>query len=234
MEVKTFKTKEEASNAAFQEFQALLDAGGGVFGLATGSTPLALYELLTRSDAIDFSNSESINLDEYRGLAADHPQSYNYFMHQHLFNQKPFRHSYLLDGTNQDAESETAHFEQIIQEHPIDLQLLGIGENGHIGFNEPGSAFDSQTRVVDLTPSTIAANQRFFDSEEEVPRQAYSMGIGSILKAKKIVLMAFGEKKAEAVYQMIYGPQTEKVPASALQTHEDVLVLLDEGAASLL
>lgn len=234
MEIKTFKTKAEASQAAFQEFQALVDAGGGVFGLATGSTPILLYDLLTASETIDFSQSESINLDEYRGLAADHPQSYNYFMHEHLFNKKPFRHSYLLDGTNQDAEAETEHFETIIQDHPIDLQLLGLGTNGHIGFNEPGSAFDSKTRVVDLTPSTIAANQRFFASADEVPRQAYSMGIGSILSAKKILLLAFGEKKADAVYEMVYGPQTEAVPASALQTHDNVLVLLDEGAASRL
>ncbi|MDO4670748.1 MAG: glucosamine-6-phosphate deaminase [Aerococcus sp.] len=234
MEIKTFKTKEEASQAAFQEFQALVDEGGGVFGLATGSTPILLYDLLTQADSIDFSNSESINLDEYRGLAADHPQSYSYFMHQHLFNKKPFRHSYLLDGTNSNAEEETSHFEEIIQAHPIDLQLLGLGMNGHIGFNEPGSSFDSRTRVVDLTASTIDANKRFFASEEDVPRQAYSMGIGSILSAKKIVLMAFGENKADAVYKMVHGPKTEEVPASALQSHDDVVVLLDEGAASLL
>ncbi|AZP04404.1 glucosamine-6-phosphate deaminase [Jeotgalibaca ciconiae] len=233
MEVLVFDTIEEASAQALTIFKDAVDKGAKVFGLATGSTPEKLYELMVQSD-IDFTESTSINLDEYYGLSGDHPQSYHYFMKQRLFDKKPFKTNYLPDGLNENTEEETARYNQILAENPIDLQLLGIGNNGHIGFNEPGADLDGKTQLADLAPSTIEANKRFFDSVEEVPTRAYSMGIASILNSKKILLLAFGESKAEAVKNMIEGPVTSEVPASALQKHENVIVILDKDAASLL
>lgn len=230
MEVKVFDSVTEASREALELFQAALNDGAKTFGLATGSTPETLYELMRGSD-IDFTDATSINLDEYYGLEADHPQSYNYYMHQHLFNEKSFAKNYLPDGTNDNPEEETQRYDQIIAENPIDLQLLGLGENGHIGFNEPGSSFDTQTRLVDLTDSTIQANKRFFESEEDVPKQAYSMGLSSIMSADRIILMAFGENKAWAVNEMVNGPVTEDLPASILQNHDNVIIIVDEAAA---
>lgn len=136
------------------------------------------------------------------------------------------------NGLADDIEAETVRYDKVIANHPIDLQLLGLGQNGHIGFNEPGTSFDSQTHAVDLTPSTIAANARFFANEDDVPRRAISMGIGSILKSKKILLVAYGENKADAVAAMVEGPVTENMPASALQTHSDVTVIVDHAAAA--
>lgn len=233
MEVLTFKNKAEASQKAFDLIKESLANGAEVFGLATGSTPETLYELISDSD-LDFSQAISINLDEYYGLAGDHEQSYRYFMQENLFNAKPFKESYLPDGTNTNAAEETAQYDQILENHPIDLQILGIGTNGHIGFNEPGAAFDCQTQLVDLTQETIDANKRFFDSADEVPKQAYSMGIGSIMNAKQIILMAFGENKAQAIYDMVHGPVTPDLPASILQEHDNVTVLVDEEAGKLL
>ena len=155
-------------------------------------------------------------------------------MQEQLFDQKPFKHSYLPDGTEQDIEKEIARYNSILTEHPIELQILGIGENAHIGFNEPGTPFDTQTQLVDLTASTIEANQRYFDRKEDVPTQAYSMGIASIMAAKQIILLAFGKNKAEAIRQTIEGPITTDVPASILQTHPNVTFVLDKDAASLL
>ena len=137
---------------------------------------------------IDFSNITSVNLDEYVGIGGDNDQSYRYFMNEHLFNKKPFKETFVPDGTNPDAEAETARYEKIIDEHPIDIQILGLGINGHIGFNEPGSPLDGKTSKVSLTESTIEANARFFEKEEDVPRYAYSMGIGSIMKDRKSVV----------------------------------------------
>ncbi|MGX7347968.1 glucosamine-6-phosphate deaminase [Aerococcus vaginalis] len=233
MEIKTFNTAAEASREAFIQYRDLLEEGPSVFGLATGSTPTELYRLLRESD-LDFSRSISFNLDEYLGLPADHPQSYQYFMHEQLMDAKPFQHSYFLNGMNTDEQEETSHYEDLLEKHPIELQLLGLGRNGHIGFNEPGSSFESKTRKVGLTESTIDANKRFFEREEDVPRYAYSMGIGSIMKAEKIILMAFGEDKAEAVRAMVNDEPSEDVPATALQNHDNVLILLDKDAAKLL
>jgi glucosamine-6-phosphate deaminase len=175
----------------------------------------------------------SINLDEYMGLSEDNPHSYHHFMHEHLFDAKPFKKNYLLDGLADEAE-ECAQFEEVIAANPIDVQILGIGTNGHIGFNEPGTSFDSRTQKVALWQSTIDSNKRFFADEKDVPRFAYSMGIQSILSSRKIILMAFGTEKAAAVKAALEGPVTEEVPASVLQTHQHVTVILDEAAAQLL
>ncbi|WP_203639824.1 glucosamine-6-phosphate deaminase [Levilactobacillus wangkuiensis] len=233
MKVQIVSDKQAGGQAGFRVFEDALQNGAKVLGLATGSTPVTIYEQLAASD-LDFSQLTSVNLDEYVGLNADHPQSYHYFMQEHLFNAKPFAHSYVPDGSDLDAAKATSEYDQIIAENPIDLQLLGLGKNGHIGFNEPGTDPDSTTYKVTLTDSTIDANARFFDNADEVPRYAYSMGIGSILKAKQILIVAYGEGKAAAVAAMIQGPVTPDVPASYLQTHPNVTVILDEAAASQL
>lgn len=233
MEVITSKDKKTASKKAFELLQEDIKNGAKVFGLATGSTPEDLYTELRYSD-VDFSESISINLDEYVGLSPEDPQSYRYFMEEHLFKAKPFKKSYLPDGVAKDLDAECKHYDQIIAEHPIDSQILGIGRNGHIGFNEPGTDFGVTTHVVELTESTIEANKRYFDKVEDVPTHALSMGIASILKTKHIYLLAFGKEKAEAVKGMIEGPVTTHVPASVLQNHPNVTVILDEEAASLL
>ena len=181
---------------------------------------------------LDFSEMTSINLDEYVGLAADNDQSYHHFMQENLFQYKPFKESYLPNGLAEDLQVEAKHYDQIIEEHPIDFQILGIGRNGHIGFNEPGTPFDMTTHIVDLTQDTIEANSRFFDSMEEVPKQAISMGIHSIMQSKMVVLMAYGKDKADAINQMINGPISEELPASVLQNHPNVVVIVDEAAAS--
>ena len=233
MEVIVVKDKIAGGKKAAEIFKREHDNGAKVFGLATGGTPETTYQELTNSE-IDFSDDISINLDEYVGLEANDEQSYHYYMQKHLFDKKPFKKSYLPDGTDLDAAKETALYSEIIAQNPIDLQLLGIGENGHIGFNEPGTAFDSKTSKIHLTDSTIKANARYFDKPEDVPQYAYSMGIGEIMTAKHILLEAFGKNKAEAVKAMIEGPVSEDVPASVLQNHPQVTVIVDEEAATLL
>nr|WP_277423386.1 glucosamine-6-phosphate deaminase [Vaginisenegalia massiliensis] len=229
-----FANSQEASQkVAERMIQAHDQENARVFGLATGSTPIELYQLLSQS-AVDFSDSIAINLDEYYGLDQNHPQSYHTYMQNHLFRHKPFAHSYIPNGHNLDVDQEIQAYDQILKNHPIDLQLLGLGKNGHIGFNEPGSDFTSHTQLVNLTESTIQANQRFFNHNETVPTQAYSMGIASILAAKEIILLAFGEHKAQAVQAMVEGPVTPDLPASVLQTHPKVSLYLDEAAAHLL
>lgn len=214
-------------------FEAALNNGAKTFGLATGSTPLSTYQHLVASN-IDFSKTVTINLDEYVGLAYDHEQSYHYFMQTNLFATKKFAKSFIPDGMNANLEQAIKNYDGILANNPIDLQILGIGENGHIGFNEPGTSFDSHTHIVDLTPSTIKANARFFENITDVPTQAITMGIADIMAAKQIVLLAFGRQKAQAVKAMIEGPITETVPASVLQKHVNVVVIIDDDAASLL
>lgn len=232
IEVIVVKDEKEGGKKAFEIVKNELENGLKVIGLATGGTPETLYEELRASD-LDFSDVVAINLDEYIGLEADHPQSYEHFMNVQLFNDKPFKETHVPDGLAPEAE-ETARYDKVIADNPIDLQILGIGTNAHIGFNEPGSPFDGTTRKVDLTESTIEANKRYFDSVDEVPRTAYSMGLGSIMSSKKIVLMAYGENKAEAVANAVNGPVTEDVPASILQNHGNVVFIVDEAAASQL
>lgn len=209
-----------------------------VLGLATGSSPEGIYAQLVEwynKGDVDFSEVTSVNLDEYRGLDKDNDQSYYYFMHKHLFDKVNINpdNTYLPNGIAKDPDEECVRYEKLIRFFGgADLQLLGIGRNGHIGFNEPSDSFDKTVHCVDLLESTIDANKRFFASADDVPKQAYSMGIGTILSAKKILLVASGEEKAEAVRASVLGPITPQVPGSILQLHPDVTLVADEAALS--
>lgn len=209
-------------------------------GLATGSSPIGAYKLLVegyKKEDLDFSEITSINLDEYVGLPAEHNQSYAYFMKDNLFNHVniDMNNVFLPNGMETDETKECKRYDEVIATRgPIDLQLLGLGENGHIGFNEPDMSFAKGTHKVSLTESTIQANSRLFNSIDEVPKFAYSMGVGSIFSAKHILLIASGEKKADALCKAIYGPVTPEVPASALQFHNNVTIVADEAAYSII
>ncbi len=209
-----------------------------VLGLATGSTPIGAYRQLVEwhnKGDLDFSEVTTVNLDEYRGLAKDNDQSYYYFMHEHLFNHVNIQkgRSFLPDGTEPDSEKACRDYDEAIrQAGGIDLQLLGLGNNGHIGFNEPADHFPKQTHCVDLTPSTIEANKRFFERAEDVPRQAYTMGIGTIMSAEKVLLVVSGAGKAKILRDALCGPVTPEVPASILQFHKNLFVVADEAALS--
>ncbi|HFI0305308.1 glucosamine-6-phosphate deaminase [Streptococcus suis] len=233
MKVHVVENQAEGASLAFNLLKEKLAGGAKVLGLATGSSPLEFYKLIRESD-LDFSDLTSVNLDEYVGLGEESDQSYIYFMKEQLFNSKPFKQSYLPNGLAVDLDAELARYNAILEEHPVDFQILGIGRNGHIGFNEPGAPFDGQTHLVDLAPSTIEANSRFFETIEEVPKQAISMGIANIMAAKTIVLMAYGQEKADAIKATVEGPVTEQVPASVLQNHDDVVLIVDQAAASKL
>ena len=233
MKVIIVKDNVEGGKEGYKLFADAKKNRATTFGLATGSTPITTYQEIIKSD-LDFTDSISINLDEYVGLPEDSDQSYDYFMHENLFNAKPFKHSYLPNGRAADLEAEAKHYDQIIEDNPIDLQILGIGRNGHIGFNEPGTPADSTTHKVSLTQSPIDANARFFEHEEDVPRYAISMGLASIMKSKHILIEAYGEDKADAIKGMIEGPVTTDLPASVLQNHDNVTVIIDEAAASKL
>ena len=210
-----------------------------ILGLATGSTPEGLYAQLVKDcqeGKISFKDVSTYNLDEYRGLENDHPQSYHYFMEQHLFNHVniDLAATHVPDGSNPDAAAACADYEAAIKASGgVDLQRLGLGHNGHIGFNEPADTFAKETNCVELTRSTIEANSRLFDHIDEVPTQAYTMGIGTIMRAAKILVVANGEGKAQIVRDAFFGPVTPQVPASILQFHPDVTVIVDEAAASL-
>ena len=211
-----------------------------VLGLATGSTPIGTYEELVRryeAGRLDFSKIKTVNLDEYRGLTKDNDQSYYYFMHSHLFDHININknNTKVPDGMEPDALKAGQDYENIIKNYGgIDLQLLGLGNNGHIGFNEPGDEFIDKTHVVDLTESTIEANKRFFASIDDVPKQAYTMGIGSIMRAKRVLMVVNGKGKAEIVKEAFFGPITPKVPASILQLHNDFILIGDVEALSCL
>ncbi len=233
MNIIEVKDQVEGGKVAFDILKEKLQEGAQTLGLATGSSPLEFYKQIRESD-LDLSNLTSVNLDEYVGLTGDDPQSYRYFMEKNLFDAKPFKESFLPLGVEETADQEVERYNQILQEHPVDLQILGIGRNGHIGFNEPGTPFDSQTHLVHLDASTIEANSRFFDKIEDVPTQAISMGIANILAAKSIVLFAYGESKAQAIKGTVEGEKSPEVPASALQEHPDVTIIADKEALSLL
>lgn len=211
-----------------------------VLGLATGSSPLGTYRQLIEwyeKGDLDFSQATSINLDEYKGLTADNDQSYRYFMNHNLFDHIniPKDRTFVPDGTEADSQKACAAYNAVIAASGgIDLQLLGLGNNGHIGFNEPGQTFEKETHCVDLTESTIEANKRFFESEADVPRQAYTMGIGNIMQARKILVIVSGSGKADILKEVVTGPITPTVPASVLQLHPDVTIVADEAALSKL
>lgn len=211
-----------------------------VLGLATGSTPIGAYKQLIEwynKGDLDFSETKSVNLDEYRGLTRDNDQSYYYFMYNNLFKHININmeNTNVPDGTEPDSDKECARYEKVIEAYGgIDLQLLGLGHNGHIGFNEPDKDFAKITHCVDLTQSTIEANKRFFASIDDVPKQAYTMGIGTIMKARKILLVVSGTDKAQILHDVLCGPVTPDVPASILQLHSDVIVVADEAAMSKL
>lgn len=207
-----------------------------VLGLATGSSPIGTYDQLVEkyeNGELDFSQVSSVNLDEYRGLDHENDQSYYYFMHEHLFDRVNIKaeNTNVPDGTNPDAENECKRYEELIRSYGgVDLQLLGLGHNGHIGFNEPAPVFEKETHCVDLTESTIEANKRFFASADDVPKQAYTMGIGTIMRAKKILVVVSGADKADIVAKAFFGDVTPEVPASILQMHPDVTIVGDTEA----
>ena len=209
---------------------------GCVLGLATGSTPIGAYRQLVewyKKGDLDFSEVTTVNLDEYRGLTRENDQSYYYFMNENLFDHINIDKSrtFLPDGMEADSDKACRDYNEIIQAvGGVDLQLLGLGHNGHIGFNEPGIAFETETHCVNLTERTIKANMRFFPAEKDVPRQAYTMGIKTIMSAKKILVVVSGEDKADIVKEAFFGPVTPAVPASILQLHNDVIVVADEAA----
>ncbi|MBU9727834.1 glucosamine-6-phosphate deaminase [Diplocloster modestus] len=209
-----------------------------VLGLATGSTPIGLYQQLIQGyqqGNLDFSQVKTANLDEYKGLTRENDQSYYYFMHQNLFKSINVKeeNTNIPDGTVADSANECARYDEIIRTlGGVDLQLLGLGHNGHIGFNEPADSFAKGTHCVDLTKSTIEANKRFFASADDVPRQAYTMGIQTIMNARKILVVVNGEAKADIVQKAFFGPVTPQVPASILQFHPDVTLVGDEAALS--
>lgn len=218
--------------------QQIQQKPASVLSFATGSSPLALYQQLIndcQNKKVSFKNVISFNLDEYFGLATTHPQSYRSFMNQHLFDHIDIDKSqtYIPQGDALDPFMACQNYENKIKEcGGIDIQLLGIGRNGHIGFNEPSSALMSRTRVKTLTRETIADNARFFAADEYQPHMALTMGIGTILDAKKIILLATGKSKASAIKACVEGPLTAACPASALQLHQQAILLLDEEAAS--
>lgn len=207
-----------------------------VLGLATGSTPIGTYEQLVewyKKGDLSFAGVRSVNLDEYRGLSAEHDQSYRYFMQTHLFDHVDIRreNTNVPNGMAEDPAAECARYDQIIRDlGGIDLQLLGMGHNGHIGFNEPTDYFPLGTHLVDLTQSTIEANKRFFASEADVPRQALTMGVGSIMSAKSVLVVVSGTDKAAIVRSAFRGPITPQVPASILQLHPHVTLVGDRAA----
>lgn len=207
-----------------------------VMGLATGSTPIGIYDQLVKwyeKGDLDFSSVVSINLDEYKGLSGDNDQSYRYFMNKHLFDRINIKkeNTYVPNGLEPDSKKACQEYNDIIEKFGgIDMQLLGLGHNGHIGFNEPGEAFEKESHCVDLTKSTIEANKRFFEREEDVPKQAYTMGIKSIMQAKKIIIVVSGKDKADIVKKAFLGPVTPEVPASVLQLHNDVTLVGDKEA----
>ena len=231
------KDKNEAGKIAANMIIDLIgEKGSPTLGLATGSSPESTYSCLVRAyevGEVSFKDVRTVNLDEYVGLDGSHPQSYRYFMEEKLFSKVDIRqeNTHLPNGMAEDLVAECDRYNEVIRAlAPIDLQLLGIGHNGHIGFNEPGEFFTESTHVVDLTPSTIEANSRFFPTESDVPRRAITMGIGQIMGAKRIILLAFGEEKSAPLRAALQGEITPSCPASVLQHHPNLTVIADAPA----
>lgn len=193
-------------------------------GLATGSTMVPIYASIVKSN-LDFSQVIAFNLDEYVGLASSNKNSFAYFMNEHLFSKKHFKEINIQNGLSEDKQLECERYEKKLDEHPIDIQFLGVGENGHIAFNEPGTSFDTLTHVATLSDSTIEVNSQYFDEKENMPTQAFTMGIASIMKAKKIILLAFGEKKRDAINALLGDNITEQWPITVLKKHPHVTLI---------
>lgn len=232
---------EELSKVAAKEFSKIIkEKENAVLGLATGGSPVGMYKELIRmyeQKELNFSKITTVNLDEYIGLNPEHNQSYRYFMNNNLFNHINIDKSntFIPNGLAEDLEAQCKEYDQKIAElGGIDIQLLGVGNNGHIAFNEPNNELSSGTHIISLTDNTIEANARFFDNIDDVPRKAITMGVGGIMKAKKIILIASGESKAEAIKGIFSGKITTANPATMLQMHRDVTVIVDEAAAKLI
>lgn len=241
MKVLIKENYEELSKVAALEILELINKKPNcILGLATGSTPVGTYKKLIeyyKDGKVDFSKVTSFNLDEYRGLSGEHNQSYKFFMNDNLFSHINIdkKNTFILDGLSNDIKKECIEYDKKIDNKGgIDLQILGIGGNGHIGFNEPSEELSIVTHLTKLTPNTVKDNSRFFESEEEVPKEAITMGIGSIMKAKKIILLINGESKAEIVARLINGNITTQIPASTLHLHPNCTVILDKEAAKFL
>jgi glucosamine-6-phosphate deaminase len=237
MEVIIKSNADEVSREAAAIFRRQLrEKTDSVLGLATGSTPVGLYDrlvMMARAGEIDLSHTTTFNLDEYVGLSSSHPQSYAAFMRRHLFDRVSVARWHIPDGKARDIPRLCADYEEaILEAGGIDLQLLGLGSDGHIGFNEPGSSLGSRTRLKTLTARTVADNARYFASPGEVPRHVVTMGVGTIFDARHCLVLAFGEGKAGAVAAMVEGPVTAMVPASVLQMHPVCTLIVDEAAAS--
>ena len=240
MKIVIQKTYEEMSEAAFEMMRELVTRNpAAVLGLATGTTPLGLYERMVkdhRERGTSYKNIRTVNLDEYVGLGPESDQSYIYFMRKNLFDRLdiPRENTNLPNGLAENLERECERYNRLLAGLQQDIQVLGIGSNGHIAFNEPGTPFGAETHVVALAESTIRDNARLFAREEDVPRKALTMGLKNIMHAKQILILANGANKAQAVRGLVCGPVTEQLPASVLQLHPDCTLIVDEAAASLL
>ncbi len=240
MKVIITENYEEMSQKAFELVVEVVKAKpSAVVGFATGTTPLGLYANMIKDhkeNGTSYKQMKAVNLDEYAGLDESSDQSYVYFMRENLFNHidVDLNNTNIENGKAQDREAECARYNALLEEMQQDVQILGIGSNGHIAFNEPGTPFGSVTHIVDLTESTIKDNSRLFADINDVPRQAFTMGLKNIMNAKKIVILANGANKAQAVYDLVHGEVTEKVPASILQLHPDCTLIVEKAAAALL
>ena len=240
MRVLIAKDYDELSEKAFEVMKDIIRSNPyAVLGLATGTTPLGLYRHMIedhKAHGTSYAHIRTVNLDDYQGLPKNHNQSYAYFMRENLFRHLDIETSntYIENGTAQDEQAECARYNKLLEELPRDIQLLGLGSNGHIAFNEPRTPFGSQTHVVDLTENTIKDNARLFSDISEVPKKAFTMGIKQIMQAKQILILASGANKADAVYKTVCGKVTEEVPASVLQLHPNCILIADKEAASKL
>lgn len=240
MKVIKVKNYEELSKVASDIFvEQIKNNSNSTLGLATGSSPIGMYQNLIKeynAGNISFENIRTFNLDEYCGLPSNHSQSYYTFMHENLFSKVDIKEEniHLPKAEGDDLEKLANDYNELLSKNNIDLQVLGIGSNGHIGFNEPNTPFDQETFVVKLAEKTRQDNKRFFNSIDEVPTHAITMGIKNIMAAKKIVLLASGKGKAEAIYNLVKGPKTPSFPASVLQDHPNVTIIVDEEASSLI
>ncbi len=240
MKVIITKNYEEMSQEAFKVMREVVrENPNAVLGLATGSTPIGLYQAMIKDhkeNGTSYKKIKTVNLDEYAGLDYSSDQSYVYFMRNNLFDHVDIdlNNTHIENGKAEDKQAECDRYNKLLETLRQDIQVLGIGSNGHIAFNEPGTPFDSVTHIVDLTESTIKDNSRMFERIEDVPRQAFTMGLANIMNAKKVLILANGANKAKAVYGLVKGEITEEVPASILQNHPDCVLVCDEAAAALI